>query len=299
VEVCVLPLHDQRLAAPIHLVEGVVPLAGWQRRLEAEGEVLVKGDARLLLVDLAAGVEGLLPVDLDDPRTHVALVGLVEKRVAFLTTGPGSRRAVRAYGAATAGWQAVASGSVTLVEGGVVPLLDIEQVIALRLRQDAGEAGLGGADAGAREWSPRGAGFGAPQARTAAGPGPAPGAAPAEQRASGRIVLLVASRFRAADLEERLLQARFEVLPCATPQEAWSRLQEGPVAAVVCDNAEPTHWLRALAEVRAEQVGRFPCPVVLVATATNDAVRRLARQLGAAGVWTPPFLIDDLRAHLA
>lgn len=301
VEVCVLPLHDQRLAAPIHLVEGVVPLTGWQRRVEAEGEILVKGDARLLLVDLAAGVEGLLPVDLEDPRTHVALVGLVEKRVAFLTTGPGSRLAVRAYGAAPAGWQAVASGSVTLAEGGTVPLLDIEQVIALRLRQDAGEAGLGGADAGAREWSPRGAGPGAPPARAAAGTGTgvAAGPAPAERRASGRIVLLVASRFRAADLEERLLQARFEVLPCATPQEAWSRLQEGPVAAVVCDNAEPTHWLRALAELRAEQVGRFPCPVVLVATATNDAVRRLARQLGAAGVWTPPFLVDDLRAHLA
>lgn len=301
VEVCVLPLHDQQLAAPIHLVEGVVPLAGWQRRVEAEGEVLIKGDARLLVVDLAAGVEGLLPVDPDDPRTHVALVGLVEKRVAFLTTGPGRRQAVRSYGAPPAGWQAVASGSVALAEGGAVPLLDIEQVIALRLRRDAGEAGLGGTDAGAREWSPRGASPSAALGRAAAGPAAdgAAGPAPAERRANGRVVLLVASRFRAADLEERLLQARFEVLPCATPQEAWSRLREGPVAAVVCDNAEPTHWLRALAELRAEQVGRFPCPVVLVATATNDAVRRLARQFGAAGVWTPPFLIDDLRAHLA
>jgi len=44
---------------------------------------------------------------------------------------------------------------------------------------------------------------------------------------------------------------------------------------------------------------RPDCPRVLGAGSAGEAVRRHARRLGADAVWSPPFLLDDLRAQLS
>ncbi|MHB8080498.1 MAG: hypothetical protein ACYDIE_14745 [Candidatus Krumholzibacteriia bacterium] len=285
-EVCVLSLMDAEVAAPLHLVEAVVPAQGWERRGGHDGDTLIREGQSLLAADLASWVDVLLPTATAEGTGYLALVGLVEKRVALLTTGPARRAAVVRYVEVPTGWEAVARSGVETAGGTVLPLLDIEKILALRLSRAEPVDGAGGDPTA--DWTPGGP---APTPAASAG---APAGAPA-----ARILLLVASRFRAGDLEEKLVKSGFAVAVCAAPEEARERLRSGSIDAIICDNAEPARCLDGLLALLARHGETAPGPVILATGSSGEPARRLARRLGATGVWTPPYLVDELRSQLA
>jgi CheY-like chemotaxis protein len=284
-EVCVLSLVDAEVAAPLHLVEAVVSAQGWQRRGAPDGDTLVRENQSLLAVDLASWVDMLMPTTTSGGGGHLALVGLVEKRVALLTTGPARRVAVVRYVETPVGWEAVARSGVETAAGVVLPLLDIEKVLSLRLSHVESVDGGGGDPAA--DWSPV----------VPASVSPASTSAPVGAP-EARILLLVASRFRADDLEEKLVKSGYAVTVCAEPGEARECLRSRSIDAIICDNAEPERCLDGLLALLAQHGETAPGPVILATGNSGEPARRLARRLGAAGVWTPPYLVDELRSQL-
>ncbi len=286
-EVCVVPLTGAEVAAPLHLVEAVVPARGWQTQTGPDGEVLTREGARVLLADLASWVEGLLPGATGEDTEHLALMGLVEKRIALRAAAPARRAVVANCVQTPSGWEPVATGGVELADGSTLPLLDVEKLLALRLRRAEDADGVGGDLAGEWAESPAGSTQRPPSASSLAARG-----------ARCRILLLVASPFRAGDLRDKLIAADFDVAAFTEVEPAMAKLREAGTDAIVCDNAEPARCLDALLAGLAADGQRAPGPVILAAGAAGDQARRLAKCLGADGAWTPPYLIEELRLQL-
>jgi CheY-like chemotaxis protein len=112
----------------------------------------------------------------------------------------------------------------------------------------------------------------------------------------GRILLLVSGLLRASALHERLKIASYQVVPCSDPKEAAKQLRTGKVfQAVLCDQVEPTRHLSRLIRLLLKQTGVVVAPLVLVTGIQQGDLTGHARDLGAAGAWTPPYRPSQLQ----
>ncbi len=119
-----------------------------------------------------------------------------------------------------------------------------------------------------------------------------------DARSARRVLMLLASSFRARHLRQTLTEAGFTVFACAGPEEAAARLGgESPFAAVVCDDCEPSRNLRRLMALLDFPAAAQP-PVVLVSGGRPSSNEQRARRLGVQGAWGPPFLARDFRSLL-
>ncbi len=279
--VLALPLGGGSVALPIHLVEEVEAPAGWEWSLAADGEAVARDGQRRLLVDPAAWVDEVLPLDREAPGVRLVLAGQVEKRIAILAAGPPERVAVRGRGPAPPEWAQLAAQAVELADGATLPLLDLERIIALRLSGGGAAEALDGA-------APEKSADKAPGRQSCEAAGPA----------GGLIALLAAARARADVLGEKLRAAGFEVALGDDPAAAVSALAAGALA-VVADDVPPSRHLSRLRELLEAGGGGQTAVLILAAGGLDAGVRARARALGAAGVWAPPFLVDELRELLA
>ena len=113
------------------------------------------------------------------------------------------------------------------------------------------------------------------------------------------LILLIASAFRRETVVRKLRATQYGVELAADPEAVRSRLDRTPpVAAVLCDAAEPSRHLQRLAQLGVPLTGPSSPPVILIATTGAAVARRRARALGAAGVWHAPFCLTELTALL-
>ena len=111
-----------------------------------------------------------------------------------------------------------------------------------------------------------------------------------------QVLLLLSGSLRNDTLGQQLRQAGIQVTDVADARQACSLLRaEESAGTVLCDDVEPTrHARRLLALWNESGEDRAPPDVVLVSAARAESVRRRARELGLAGVWTSPFALTDL-----
>jgi len=131
------------------------------------------------------------------------------------------------------------------------------------------------------------------------GDGTDPAAVSVPSGSGQSVVLLIASVFRREIVARKLRAAQYDVELAADPEAVRSRVgRTPPVAAVLCDAAEPSRHLQRLASLGVPLTGRSSPPVILIATTAAAVARRRARELGAAGVWPAPFCITELTVLL-
>jgi CheY-like chemotaxis protein len=118
----------------------------------------------------------------------------------------------------------------------------------------------------------------------------------AGRQASKELVLLLESRVRGEQLQDRLRGWGYRVHAVAGPEEAAGLLASHPsVRAVICDQTVSGRNLSALVARRRQEPQAFP-ELVLVTGGTGKPAVDLqrARSLGADRVWTEPFASDPL-----
>ena len=115
---------------------------------------------------------------------------------------------------------------------------------------------------------------------------PAPGA---------RVLLLMASPFRASLLTARLVGAGYEVVHAASPAVGLALLTGSTeYLAVLCDDTLPGRFLQRL---RRQWERPLTGPLLLLVTGGGGRrLREHAGRLGADGVWGAPYRIADFRA---
>ena len=146
--------------------------------------------------------------------------------------------------------------------------------------------------------------FGA--ATDAAGPGARPyephgGPEPDSGLVGRRVMLLLDSPFRRAQLVERLREAGCAVEIAECPADMLARVEDPlPPQILLCDNVEPTRHLAAVQASLSElEAGSRPVMVLIATVAGGGAkVHERARQMGALCTWADPFRPRDLAAAL-
>jgi CheY-like chemotaxis protein len=132
---------------------------------------------------------------------------------------------------------------------------------------------------------------GAPRSPAPRGTAPAP----AGSRNAGRILLLCDISLRSGELFARLGAAGYSVEICGEPGAVLERLAgNDPPRILICDNLEPSRHLQRLAALLETWEGFVP-RVVLATGGSQRSMERLARRLGARGVWAPPYRVESLQ----
>jgi hypothetical protein len=126
--------------------------------------------------------------------------------------------------------------------------------------------------------------------------------AASEDLTGRRVMLLLDSPFRQAQLGERLREAGCLVETSGDPGGMMARVGDPlPPEILLCDNLEPSlHLVTVRARLEALRESERP-HLVLVAAAggTPQKLRDRAKHLGAQGTWADPFHTADLAAALA
>jgi DNA-binding NtrC family response regulator len=114
------------------------------------------------------------------------------------------------------------------------------------------------------------------------------------------VLVLLAPSLRSGGLLQRLSEAGFAADLCLDPDQVIRRLRrKGSYQAIVCDNLQPTCHLQRLFH-RLERSGDVSLPPVVLASGGSRLPLTIqAREWGAAGAWTPPFLASDLHDLIA
>ncbi len=118
-----------------------------------------------------------------------------------------------------------------------------------------------------------------------------------EETVPREMVVLLESRMRLEQLQDRLRQWGYELLVAADARQAVALAGRRPAAcrAILCDQMVPGRNLGALLRLRQEVQDPLP-PLVLVTSGSGDSRADLqrARAMGADLVWTEPFAADPL-----
>ncbi len=122
-----------------------------------------------------------------------------------------------------------------------------------------------------------------------------------EDLSGRRVMLLLDSPFRQAQLGERLREAGCLVETSGDPGGMMARVGDPlPPEILLCDNLEPSLHLTTVRSRLAHLAVAERPPLVLVAAAggTPEKLRDRAKHLGVQGTWADPFHPADLAAAL-
>jgi CheY-like chemotaxis protein len=284
----VLPIEGAQIAIPAALYERTVRAGGLLYETDDAGESVQLHGRSVPIVELGEYVPDVLPSNGSSP--FLVVTGAVEKRMGMVCEKPPVIVRTSALSDPPRGWEHVAYGSI-LLEGDVIPVLDVRRLLDVRFRTLAETNGVPGSpgDISVDSWGPA-------QDPVSQRVTPLSGmVAPVSSPTVLRTLLVNQSEFRRKELQRTLESLGMEVEVCEDLPAARMRLGDGDIDLLVTDlrlGQEPGISFPEL---------RQACPglqIVLTSSVAREYARDLAERTGANRCWLDPYRAGDLGAML-
>jgi len=284
----VLPIEGSQVAVPAALYERTVRAGGLLYETDEGGESVQLHGRSVPIVELGEYVPEVLPSNGSSP--FLVVTGAVEKRMGMSCEKPPVIVRTSSLGDPPQGWEHVAYGSI-LVEGDVVPVLDVRRLLDVRFRTLA-EVGDGPGsikDLSVDAWEPA-------QDPVSQRVAPLSGMiAPVSLPTVMRALLVNQSDFRRKDLRRTLESLGMEVEVCEDLHGAYDRLRRGGLDLLVTDLRLGNEQGVSFAELRKVSPG---LQIVLTSSVAREYAGDLAERTGADRCWLDPYRASDLGVML-
>lgn len=280
----VLALENTQVAVPAALYERTVRAGGLLYETDDGGESVQLHGRSVPICDLGQYMPDVLPASGSSPFLVVA--GAVEKRIGLACEKPPVIVRTSSLGDPPRGWEQVAYGSI-LVEGDLVPVLDVRRLLDVRFRRIGDANGVPGSvqDFGVDAWEP---------ARDPVSQRISPLSgmiAPVKAPTVLRAVLVNQSDFRRRELLRTLESLGMDVDVCEDLSKARERLVGQDIDLLVTDLRLGQEHGVSFPELKKA------CPglqIVLTSSVAREYASDLAQRTGADRCWLDPYRAGDL-----
>lgn len=283
----VMALETAVVAVPAALYERTVRAAGLLYETDDGGESVQLHGRSVPIGELGEYVPEVMPSNGASP--FLVVTGSVEKRLGLACEKPPVIVRTSSLGDPPQGWEHVAYGSI-LLEGDVIPVLDVRRLLALRFRT-AASTGVPGSmpELSMDAWEPAQN----PKTQRVA---PVSGMiAPVSSPTVLRTLLVNQSEFRRRELLRTLESLGMEVEVCGDLQIARDRLTAGNIDLLVTDLRLGQEEGVSFPELRKRCVG---LQIVLTSSVAREYATDLAERTGADRCWLDPYRASDLGVML-
>ncbi len=283
----VLALDDCQVAVPAALYERTVRAAGLLYETDDGGESVQLHGRSVPIGEIGEYVAEVMPGNGASP--FLVVTGSVEKRLGLACEKPPVIVRTSSLGDPPQGWEHVAYGSI-LVEGDLVPVLDVRRLLDMRFRTMP-ETGVPGSppELSVDAWEPA-------QDPVSQRVAPLSGMiAPVSSPTVLRTLLVNQSDFRRRELLRTLESLGMEVEVCEDLQGARERLGQGSIDLLVTDLRLGQEAGVSFPELRKR------CPglqIVLTSSVAREYAGDLAERTGADRCWLDPYRASDLGVML-
>lgn len=284
----VLPIEGSQIAVPAALYERTVRAGGLLYETDEGGESVQLHGRSVPIVELGEYVPEVIPSNGSSP--FLVVTGAVEKRMGLACEKPPVIVRTSSLGDPPRGWEHVAYGSI-LVEGDVVPVLDVRRLLDVRFRilADVGDVPGSIQDLAVDAWEPA-------QDPVSQRVAPLSGmVAPVSLPTVMRALLVNQSDFRRKELRRTLEALGMEVEVCDDLRAARDRLGAGGFDLLVTDLRLGNEQGVSFAELRKVAPG---LQIVLTSSVAREYAGDLAERTGADRCWLDPYRGSDLGVML-
>jgi chemotaxis protein histidine kinase CheA len=284
----VLPIEGSQVAVPAALYERTVRAGGLLYETDEGGESVQLHGRSVPVVELGDYVPEIVPSRGSSP--FLVVTGAVEKRMGMTCEKPPVIVRTSSLGDPPRGWEHVAYGSI-LVEGDVVPVLDVRRLLEVRFRTLANVGDVPGTvqDPAVDAWEPTRD----PVSQRVA---PLSGMiAPVSLPTVMRALLVNQSQFRRRELRRTLESLGMDVEVCEDLPAARDLLQRNDFDLLVTDLRLGTDHTVSFPELKKVRPG---LQVVLTSSVAREYADDLAARTGADRCWLDPYRASDLGVML-
>ena len=280
----VLPIEGSQVAIPAALYERTVRAGGLLYETDEGGESVQLHGRSVPIVELGEYVSDVMPSNGSSP--FLVVTGAVEKRMGMSCEKPPVIVRTSSLGDPPQGWEHIAYGSI-LVEGDVVPVLDVRRLLDVRFRTLAEVGDVPGSlkDLSVDAWEPA-------QDPVSQRVAPLSGmVAPVSLPTVMRAMLVNQSEFRRKDLRRTLESLGMEIEVCEDLHAAQDRLRLGGFDLLVTDLRLGNEQGVNFVELRKTSPG---LQIVLTSSVAREYAGDLAERTGADRCWLDPYRASDL-----
>jgi chemotaxis protein histidine kinase CheA len=283
----VLALESGQVAVPAALYERTVRAGGLLYETDEGGESVQLHGRSVPLAELGEYVSEVIPSSGSSP--FLVIAGSVEKRLGLACEKPPVIVRTSSLGDPPHGWEHVAYGSI-LLEGEMIPVLDIRRLLDVRFRALTDTAQPGSiSELSVDAWEPA-------QDPVSQRVAPLSGMiAPVSFPTVMRTLLVNQSEFRRRELLRNLESLGMEVEVCADLQKARKRLGAGNVDLLVTDLRLGQEHGVSFPELHQQFPG---LQIVLTSSVAREYAGDLAERTGADRCWLDPYRASDLGVML-
>ena len=283
----VLALESGQVAVPAALYERTVRAGGLLYETDEGGESVQLHGRSVPIAELGEYVPEVIPSNGSSP--FLVIAGSVEKRLGLACEKPPVIVRTSSLGDPPHGWEHVAYGSI-LLEGEMIPVLDVRRLLDVRFRTLTDSAGPGSiSELAVDAWEPA-------QDPISQRVAPLSGMiAPVSFPTVLRTLLVNQSEFRRRELLRNLESLGMEVEVCADLPEARKRLAAADVDLLVTDLRLGQEHGVTFPELRQQFPG---LQIVLTSSVAREYAGDLAERTGADRCWLDPYRASDLGVML-
>jgi CheY-like chemotaxis protein len=263
----------------------VIPVQSDTRREDAYGEYVALDTRRVPLLSL----DSIFP-EAPAGGSHIAVLGLLEKAVAFYVPGEGAPKLGVVLGDSIPAWKGVPH-DVVRVDGRRVPLLDAADILRAYL------AITGTVNVDALPASPPSDDFDAPPLRV--DPSAAPPKVEADDTGGQGVEVLVIeqSETTRSMLNDILSRQRIRASFASDVEEALSLITARAPRVIISEFRIPTMAAKKIVD-RLRESGQ-EIPVLVTTSQTGKTADLLVEKLGAAGYLSKPLSANQVTSHLS